>query len=237
VSVDEPGWPTHFDDIADAVPAPRYAELRRLSAATRRLLHGMVMTDVDDATITAAADALEALAEPFDRPERRSMHESLGEASTGGGTRGFFEFSPLLGASNPLAPPIVLRGVDAATMEGHVTFGHAYEGPPGHVHGGYIAAGFDEVLGAVQSMSEQPGMTGTLIVRYRSPTPLHEPLRYRGHLDGIEGRKVLTSGTLHVGDRLCAEAEGIFISVDFGRMAELRAQRAEQVARRSTPGA
>ena len=31
-------------------------------------------------------------------------------------------------------------------------FGAAYEGPPGSVHGGIIAAAFDEVLGMTQSL-------------------------------------------------------------------------------------
>jgi len=233
VGPNDPGWSAHLASMAGQEPTGRRAELRRLADAARRLLHGMVMTDVDEATITAAADAVEAAAAPFDRPGRRSMHEGFGEAATSGDTSGFFEHSPVLGASNPIAPPIVLRGIDERTMEGVVTFDAAYEGPPGCVHGGFVAAGFDEVLGAVQSMSGQPGMTGTLVVRYRSPSPLHEPLRYTGRLDGVEGRKVLTSGTLHAGDRLCAEAEAIFVSVDFARMAELRQRRAEQEARRS----
>lgn len=232
----EPGWSAHLTAMAEAEATGRRAELRRLSAATRRLLHGMIMTDVDDATIAETADALEALAAPFQHPSGRSMHESFGEASVGGGSTGFFEHSPILGESNPIAPPIVLRGVDDRTMEGLVTFGPAYEGPPGHVHGGFVAAGFDEVLGAVQSLSGQPGMTGTLTVRYRSPSPLHEPLRYTARWDRVEGRKIFTSGTLHAGDVLCAEGEAIFVSIDFSRLAELREQRAEQEARRTTGG-
>jgi acyl-coenzyme A thioesterase PaaI-like protein len=228
-----PDWSARLADLAAEQPDSRRAELRRMAAATRRLLHGMVMTDADEATLTESADALEALAARFDRPGARSMHEGFGEAATSGNPSGFFEHSPVLGVANPIAPPIELRGVDGATMEGLVTFGAAYEGPPGHVHGGFVAAGFDEVLGAVQSLSKQPGMTGTLTVRYRSPTPLHQPLRYTGRLDGVDGRKVLTSGTLHVGDRLCAEADAVFISIDFSRMAELRQRRAEQEARRA----
>jgi hypothetical protein len=37
-------------------------------------------------------------------------------------------------------------------------------------------------------------------------------------VDRVEGRKIFTSGTLHAGDDLCAEAEGLFISVDFSRL-------------------
>src|SRR3546814_20552103 len=96
----------------------------------------------------------------------------------------------MLGVANPIAPPITLRGIDERTMVGEATFGPAYEGPPGCVHGGFIAAAFDEVLGAVQSLGGQPGMTGTLTVRSRPPTPLHEQLRFTGPHERGEGRKI-----------------------------------------------
>ena len=65
----------------------------------------------------------------------------------------------MIGRANPLAPPIALE-LDDDRIVGRVTFGAAYEGPPGCVHGGYVAAAFDEVLGATQSLSGAPGMTG-----------------------------------------------------------------------------
>src|SRR5947209_2294161 len=84
-----------------------------------------------------------------------------------------------------------------------------------------LAAAFDEVLGMAQSLGGQPGMTGTLTIRYRRPTPLHTDLRFEATLDRTEGRKLFTSGRLHAGDTLCAEAEGLFIQVDFAKIAEL----------------
>ena len=85
------------------------------------------------------------------------------------------------------------------------------------MHGGYVAAAFDEVLGFANALSGNPGMTGTLTVRYRRPTPLHTELRFEAHYDRSEGRKIFTSGQLFAGETLCAEAEGLFISVDFER--------------------
>lgn len=234
-----PEWARQLTELNVEPPEGRRAELQRMAAAARRLIDGMVMTDAPDDELAAAATVLEEVADRFDRslhPARRTLWEGYGEASTSGNPHGFFDHSPMLGAANPIAPPIVLRTVDERTMEGTVTFGAAYEGPPGNVHGGFVAAAFDEVLGAVQSVSGQPGMTGTLTVRYRSPTPLHEPLRFTGRFDGVDGRKVLTSGTVHAGDRLCAESEAVFIAIDFARMAELRRRRAEQEARRRGVG-
>jgi acyl-coenzyme A thioesterase PaaI-like protein len=229
-------WPLRLAELAAEEPTPRRRELRRLADATRRVLHTMVMNGADAEELGAAADALEAVADDLHRHAQpgHSIFEGFGEASTSGDPHGFFDHSPMLGVANPIAPPITMTTVDERTMIGEVTFGAAYEGPPGCVHGGFIAAAFDEVLGAVQSRSGQPGMTGTLVVRYCSPTPLHEPLRFTGRFERVEGRKILTTGTLHAGDRLCAESDGIFVSVDFARMAELREQRAEQQARRGS---
>ena len=78
---------------------------------------------------------------------------------------------------------------------------------------GYVAAAFDELLGLAQSLSGAPGMTGTLSVRYESPTPLHTPLRLTGRLVGVERRKIFTEGEIYAGDTLTARAEGIFISL------------------------
>jgi acyl-coenzyme A thioesterase PaaI-like protein len=120
-------------------------------------------------------------------------------------------------------------------------FGSAYEGPPGCVHGGYVAGAFDELLGATQSLSGRPGMTGTLTIKYRSPTPLHRELQMVGELLGTERKKIFTRGTLTVRDddgseRLCAEAEGIFISIDVSKFVELKQQREEAERDRLSAG-
>jgi acyl-coenzyme A thioesterase PaaI-like protein len=103
--------------------------------------------------------------------------------------------------------------------------GAAYEGPPGCVHGGFVAAAFDEVLGSTQSLAGRPGMTARLIVNYRSPTPLQTELRFVGRVVRVEGRKTFTEGTVHAGDRLCAESEALFVAIDLDRVADMRQQR------------
>ena len=57
-----------------------------------------------------------------------------------------------------------------------------------------MAAAFDEVLGLAQDLGGQPGMTGTLTIKYRQPTPLHARPRFVGTFDGREGRKNFTVG-------------------------------------------
>ena len=72
---------------------------------------------------------------------------------------------------------------------------------------------FDDLLGLMNTRLGQPGMTGTLSVKYRRPTPLYRELRMEAWIGKIEGRRVLAHGTLLDGDDLCAEAEGLFVAL------------------------
>jgi len=209
----------------DGEVSSRRVQLRRVAAATRALIEGLVGTDEDEDAIAAAADDLERLAAGFSNDTPRSIYDGVAESAMAGAEPGaFFDHSPIIGRANPLAPPVTIEMQDDVVV-GTVTFGSAYEGPPGCVHGGYVAAAFDEVLGSAQTLSGSPGMTGTLTVRYRKPTPLHAELRILGRFDRKDGRKVFTTGQLFAGDLLTAEAEALFISIDFERFRRLREER------------
>ncbi|MCU1452633.1 MAG: hypothetical protein JWN46_779 [Acidimicrobiales bacterium] len=203
---------------------PRQQELKALADATRLLLNRLVATDAPDEVIHAATAEVQAAADRFAEYHQGSLYGFAELANAGGYEGPLFDHSPLIGIANALAPPIRLENVDNVII-GTVTFGAAYEGPPGSVHGGYVAAAFDEVLGATQSLSGAPGMTGTLSVRYESPTPLHAELRFEGRIVGVERRKIFTEGLLYAGDRLTARAEGVFISMQGGAFIALLDER------------
>lgn len=216
---------------------PRRVEMRRLAESMRTIIERLVATAAPAEMLVEAADELARVARAFDRFAPDKPYEGFSEATLAGGdVHALFEHSPFIGKANPMAPPIELREVDG-TVRGRVTFGSAYEGPPGCVHGGYIAGAFDEVLGATQTLSGQPGMTGTLTVRYLRPTPLHRRLQFVGELVGVEGRKILTQGRLYFDEILCAEAEAVFVSIDVAKFVALRRQRdeAEQERRQADP--
>ena len=203
-----------------------WGERRRLARAMRTVIDRLVQIDAPEAELSAAADALERYAERLAAHPKSHRYDSWAETSPAGDVGGFFDQSPLIGQANPLAPPITLSADDdGVRVHGHVRFGAAYEGPPGCVHGGLIAAAFDEVLGFANSLSGNPGMTGTLTIIYRQPTPLHTELRFEARYDRTEGRKIFTTGELYAGDTLCAEAEGLFISVDRERFRLLYEER------------
>jgi acyl-coenzyme A thioesterase PaaI-like protein len=214
-----------WKEISSADLTSRQTEQRRLAAEMRSVIDRLVATQAPEDALRYAADVLARLAVEFDIHPRGKTYEGFAEAANAGGDQSaLFDHSPLIGKANPLAPPIEIQ-VEDDKVVGRVTFGAAYEGPPGCVHGGYLAATFDEVLGGAQSLGGRPGMTGTLTVRYRSPTPLHTPLRFEGELERVEGRKNFTVGRCFADDVMTAEAEGIFIAVDLEKMDALRAAR------------
>jgi acyl-coenzyme A thioesterase PaaI-like protein len=220
-----------------------WAERRRLAEAMRRVIERLIVSDAPAEELHEAARRLEQYAEHLDTHPRRQRYVGIAESAlaqahedgdatdvaTGGTPEGggHFDYSPLIGRSNPLSPPIEMMARDGRVY-GRVVFGSAYEGPPGCLHGGYVAAAFDEVLGYTQSLTGNPGMTGRLVVHYRSPTPLHTELAFEAWVERVDGRKILTGSTLHAGERLCAEAEGLFISIKPGVFKKLIEERGRQ---------
>jgi len=198
-----------------------WVQKRRLAAAMREVIGRLVQSNAPEDELRAAADALERYADQLAAHPRLKRYEGFAESSNAGDVGAFFDQSPLIGLANPLAPPIRIEQTGEHSALGTAVFGAAYEGPPGCVHGGFVAAAFDEVLGYVQSLSGAPGFTGTLTVQYRSPTPLHAELAFRCRLDRQEGRKIFASGRVFAGERLCAEASAIFISARPGVFQDL----------------
>jgi acyl-coenzyme A thioesterase PaaI-like protein len=220
------------DDEAQGLPYPidkeeasKWQQKRRLASAMRRVMERLVPSNAPEEELARAADGLERYAEALKAHPRLRYAHGFAESATAGDVGAFFDQSPMIGLANPLAPPISISTTGERTAVGEVTFGSAYEGAPGCVHGGFVAAAFDEVLGFVQSLGERPGMTGTLTVRYEKPTPLHTPLRFETELLRMQGRKIFTEGRLLAGDLLCATAQGLFVAMAPERFDELEQKR------------
>jgi acyl-coenzyme A thioesterase PaaI-like protein len=212
-------------DVTKASGAGMWQQKRRLADAMRLVMERLVPSNAPEDELRAAANGLERYAERLQQHPRLKRAMGAAESANAGDVGAFFDQSPMIGLANPLAPPITIHQTGPKSATGTVTFGSAYEGPPSSVHGGFVAAAFDEVLGFVQSLGGSPGFTGRLTIHYRSPTPLHTELRFHVTLDRVEGRKTFTTGQMVAGDTLCAEAEGLFISAKPGKLDELHAKR------------
>ena len=176
-----------------------------------------------DADLDAVATALGAAAGPG--KVRR------GQPTQDQHPQDYFPESPVTGYANPIAAPVdvwVAEGEAGPELRGRAFFGYAYEGPPTCVHGGVLAELFDEMLGSVNILVGVAGMTGTLTVRYRRPTPLLTPLDLVARQTGVERRKIFAWGGIYHEGVLTAEAEGIFILLDPERMLQVVTENAKE---------
>jgi hypothetical protein len=195
---------------------PQVREVLRVVDGLRRAIEAAVTlrAPLDELTSLAArthalADALAARSGQRPVPRFTPEFDARDPNAT-------IAFSPVTGRFSPLAPPVEVS-VEAADGDGPpriigvVSLGDAYEGPPSCVHGGVIAAVYDQLLSLAGMACAAGGPTATLTVQFRRPTPLHVPLRFEAWVERLEGRKVFTRGTCHAGGELLSESDGLFV--------------------------
>ena len=120
-----------------------------------------------------------------------------------------------IGAFNPAFPEYEFDRIDVESAEGRVTFPVVYEGPPGLVHGGFLAVFFDCVIQHQNCATALSGKTRSLNVKFRRPTPLLTELRF-DIVRTEEDRGVTSTARLSLGDEvLCiGEATTLALSPD-----------------------
>ena len=208
---------------------PKWLAKRELANALRELLSSLSDTDAQEDELKAITEQLTRTASQLRVQPEMDERPGVAEGSLAAGMEMFHDRSPIVGLSNPLAPPVTLEpDYENNVVHGSVLFGPAYEGAPGCVHGGFLSAVLDEALGLSCIFSGQPGMTGELTVRYLKPTPLEMPLRIETRFDRQDGRKIYNSGEIYSGAIKVVESKGVFISIPTERFEELRAARIER---------
>lgn len=221
-------WAARLDAVRDELSALT-AQVRRLNAVTVSV--DAPAEELTRAT-TAVADVVARLAPyvPVPHPPRYPGGAAANDVAD------FFPFDPIVGRLNPLAPPLHVVWQDPRAI-GTVTFGVPYEGPPGCVHGGIIAASFDQVFNVANLMRGVAGPTRRLEVRYLRPTPLAVELRFEGWVERVEGREVHTAGRILAGDVVTVEAAGVFVQVSMERVMQLLDAGASSTAAASSAAA
>jgi len=183
-------------------------ELAALTERLRRLIGLAVTVDAPRERLDAATRALDQAIALLASHEPSAPTPRF-PAGARARPEDVMPFDAIMGPLNPLAPPIRVVW-EAPRAIGTVTFGTPYEGPPGCVHGGIIAACFDQVFNVANLLSGRPGPTVRLALRYRRPTPIRTALRFEGWQERADERRVHTVGRLLAGDRVTVEAEGSF---------------------------
>ncbi|MBE0596701.1 MAG: PaaI family thioesterase [Desulfuromonadales bacterium] len=98
-------------------------------------------------------------------------------------------------------------------LRARVWFGPETEGPPGHAHGGSIAAVLDEVLGLAAWAAGYPIVVGNLNVSFRNLLPLQQVVTVETDIVSAEGRKVMVHGRICLGETVYAEGECLCITL------------------------
>jgi acyl-coenzyme A thioesterase PaaI-like protein len=122
-----------------------------------------------------------------------------------------------VGEYNPCFPRYTLELDDEGGAFGTVEFPISYEGPPGIVHGGFLAVFFDCVLQELNCALGLAGKTAELALRFRRPTPLLTPLVYRAERV-VDDRRITAHAELFLGDDLLCEAHMHAAKGDLGAL-------------------
>lgn len=192
------------------------------AGALRELGHEFLLSDLNKEQLARIAKhAKELLEELKETPNRvREVHSGalddykMTVPNDGRGEKHqLFADSVVSGDSNPMGINAKLwREGEVAFIE--ATLEKAFEGAPGRAHGGMVAALIDETMGLVMSIQGVVAFTVQLDVAYRAPTPIFRPIVAKAWLDHVERRKLFITCEVRDGDAICAEAKGIFVSVD-----------------------
>lgn len=178
-----------------------------LAESVRRLIDVTIRTRANGATVEAARNKIDCVS---DELSTSLLEDSFGLQHTSDGQPMVWG-NVVIGVRNPSAPPLVIHHEEAGGVWAEFTLGAAFEGPPGHVHGGVCAMLLDHVLGATAHKPGKPAVTGTLTTRYRRGTRLGRLLRAEAHVERIEGAKTFAVGHLADAEGVTVEAEGVFI--------------------------
>ena len=196
-------------------PEATYWQARqRLASATRALNERLISTDIDPDLAAALTEKIEGLvaelsqAQQVDglvdmakRGERGTIDDVMGELVSVGGR------------SHPCSPELLWQEA-SNRITGTVRFNQAFEGPPGHVHGGWVAGVLDHIMGMTHVRTGHPGMTGGLSVRYLKPTPLNQLIEISAEATELDDKRTKVKGTMRCGETTTATAEAVFVRVD-----------------------
>jgi acyl-coenzyme A thioesterase PaaI-like protein len=197
-------------------PHPEAAR-RRLAEEIRALASATVLTTAGDEALEAALALVQQATGKLRTAMRSSRYEGVPGLAPGSPDNGaIWENHAAFGPSNPLAPPAKPED-HPGRVSASVTFAKAWEGGPGSVYGGFIAAVFDGMLGRAVINAGHLGVTRSLTVRYLRPTPLGAPLRIESVAGELVGRNVTVTGQLWHEETLTCEAEAVFTCVDLDR--------------------
>lgn len=184
-----------------------------LTESVRALIDATIRSEADADAVAAAKAQIDGATATL---RRQQLDGPFGVRFTTQGDRMPWG-NAVIGLRNPIAPPLAVRRNADGSVFADVVLGAAYEGPPGHVHGGVAALLLDHVLGESASPATSPRLTGTISIRYLRPTQLGARLHIEAAVVRTEGVKAFASGLISDADGPTVQAEGVFIRPKWAR--------------------
>lgn len=182
---------------------------RKVAAAMRELIEAATIADIPENDADAIAEELLNLSANLRKYTQLKGILAYAEAR-GNLPVANHEILCVGGESHPMSPGLK-HWLDGDVARGRVTFNWAYEGPPKHAHGGWVAAIFDHFMGMSHMRLGKPGMTGGLEVRYVKPTPLGKVIDLSATVEPAGGRKTRVLAEMTCEGEVTATAEATFI--------------------------
>jgi len=110
------------------------------------------------------------------------------------------------------------RRADGALV-GKAWFGPGAEGPPGHAHGGSLAAVLDETMGGACFLAGHIVLAGRLTTEFKRMVPLGSVARLEAWVEAVDGRKVTARSRLVLPDgQDAAVGQGLFVELAEGKL-------------------
>jgi uncharacterized protein (TIGR00369 family) len=124
----------------------------------------------------------------------------------------------LCGRENPIGLNLAFyENPEAEQVQVDFQVPDTFQGYPGIVHGGIVAAVLDEIAGrAVMLNGSDDTLMATLrlTIRYRHPTPTETPLKAVGWVERMGGRGAKVAGEIRLSDgSVTAECEALLVGV------------------------
>jgi acyl-coenzyme A thioesterase PaaI-like protein len=101
---------------------------------------------------------------------------------------------------------------EPAALRAEVWFGPKAEGPPGHAHGGSVAAVLDEAMGLAVWLAHRAAVAAHIEVDFRNPVPLGMTARVQtAPGEATERKSAVTARLVGPDGTVYGEATGIFV--------------------------
>jgi hypothetical protein len=185
-----PQWPSVWD--FGLAPLPQAIAF---AGAVRSLTEAVLSLDAPSDRLDDLIEKIRSTDAELRTTARVTPQPRVGEHADDAAFRPYLDHAVHIGSYNPVFPEYTVSAVSPLRATGLVCFPVAYEGPPGYVHGGFLAVFFDVVTAHQSSEVGMAGKTKSLDIRYLRPTPLGVALTFEIDRQ-LDGREIISAASL-----------------------------------------